>query len=108
MIVPTNNKREVTMNTALFLISFQNDHSNTGRIPLEKFADASAKAQIVQHAFREKNYPLFISNIFLLSLMQRTFYLAPKALSFIKDYSQLKMNWLLKNITLIVLKILVY
>lgn len=58
MIVPTNNKREVTMNTALFLISFQNDHSNTGRIPLEKFADASAKAQIVQHAFREKKLPI--------------------------------------------------
>lgn len=46
------------MNTALLLLEFQNDYFPNGRISLEKSLDASAKAQSVLHAYREKKLPI--------------------------------------------------
>ncbi|RDI48702.1 cysteine hydrolase family protein [Aquicella lusitana] len=42
------------MNTALLLLEIQNDYFPNGRIPLEKSLEASAKAQSILHAYREK------------------------------------------------------
>jgi nicotinamidase-related amidase len=46
------------MNTALLLLEIQNDYFPNGRIPLEKSQEASAKAQTVLQAFREKKQPV--------------------------------------------------
>ncbi len=46
------------MNTALLLLEIQNDYFPNGRIPLEKSLEASAKAQSVLHAYREKKLPV--------------------------------------------------
>jgi nicotinamidase-related amidase len=46
------------MNTALLLLEIQNDYFTNGRIPLEKSSEASAKAQLVLQAYREKKYPI--------------------------------------------------
>lgn len=46
------------MNTALLLLEIQNDYFPNGRIPLEKSLEASAKAQALLHAYREKKLPI--------------------------------------------------
>jgi nicotinamidase-related amidase len=46
------------MNTALLLLEIQNDYFPNGRMPLEKSLEASAKAQSVLQAFREKKLPV--------------------------------------------------
>lgn len=51
-------KKGRSMNTALLLLEIQNDYFPNGRIPLEKSIDASEKAQIVLHAFRDKKMPI--------------------------------------------------
>jgi len=42
------------MNTALLLLEIQNDYFPNGRMPLEKSLEASARAQTVLQAFRDK------------------------------------------------------
>jgi nicotinamidase-related amidase len=46
------------INTALLLLEIQNDYFPTGRTPLEKSLEASARAQIVLHAYREMKLPV--------------------------------------------------
>lgn len=46
------------MNSALLLLEFQNDYFPNGRIPLEKSMEATAKAQEVLAAFRDKKKPV--------------------------------------------------
>ncbi len=46
------------MNTALLLLEIQNDYFPNGRMPLERSLEASAKAQSVLQAFREKKLPV--------------------------------------------------
>lgn len=46
------------MNTALLLLEIQNDYFPHGRVPLEKSIEASAKAQMVLHAYRENKWPV--------------------------------------------------
>lgn len=46
------------MNTALLLLEIQNDYFPNGRMPLERSLEASAKAQTVLHAFRDKKLPI--------------------------------------------------
>lgn len=46
------------MNTALLLIEIQNDYFPNGRIPLEKSLEATAKAQAVLQACRDKKRPV--------------------------------------------------
>jgi nicotinamidase-related amidase len=46
------------MNTALLLLEIQNDYFPNGRIPLEKSLEASAKAQALLQAYREKKHPI--------------------------------------------------
>lgn len=46
------------MNTVLVMLEFQNDYFPNGRTPLEKSLEASAKAQHVLSAFREKKLPV--------------------------------------------------
>lgn len=46
------------MNTALLLLEIQNDYFPHGRVPLEKSIEASAKAQMVLHAYRENKLPI--------------------------------------------------
>lgn len=46
------------MNTALLLLEIQNDYFPNGRIPLERSIEASAHAQIVLSAYREKHLPI--------------------------------------------------
>lgn len=46
------------MNTALLLLEIQNDYFPNGRITLEKSVEASAKAQALLHAYREKKLPI--------------------------------------------------
>lgn len=46
------------MNTALLLLEIQNDYFPNGRIPLEKSLEASAKAQTVLYALRDKKQPI--------------------------------------------------
>lgn len=53
-----NNQKGPGMNTALLLLEYQNDYFPNGRISLEKSIEASAKAQTVLHAFREKKLPI--------------------------------------------------
>lgn len=52
-------KKGPGMNTALFLIEFQNDNFQNGKNPLEKSLEASLKAQQALHAQREKKLPVF-------------------------------------------------
>ncbi|EKD70195.1 MAG: isochorismatase hydrolase [uncultured bacterium] len=42
------------MNTALLMLEYQNDYFPNGRIALEKSLEATAKAQLVLNAFRDK------------------------------------------------------
>lgn len=42
------------MNTALLVLEIQNDYFANGRVPLEKSLEASAKAQAILQAYREK------------------------------------------------------
>ncbi len=46
------------MNTALLLLEIQNDYFPNGRMPLEKSLEASARAQTVLQAFRDKKLPV--------------------------------------------------
>jgi len=46
------------MNTALLLLEIQNDYFPNGRIPLEKSLEASAKAQLILEAHRERKLPV--------------------------------------------------
>lgn len=46
------------VNTALLLLEIQNDYFPNGRMPLEKSLEASARAQTVLQAFREKKLPV--------------------------------------------------
>lgn len=46
------------MNTALLLLEIQNDYFLNGRIPLERSLEASEKAKLVLHAYREKKLPV--------------------------------------------------
>jgi nicotinamidase-related amidase len=46
------------MNTALLLLEIQNDYFPNGRIPLEKSLEASAKAQLILQAHRDKKLPV--------------------------------------------------
>lgn len=46
------------MNTALLLLEIQNDYFPHGRVPLEKSIEASSKAQMVLHAYRENKWPV--------------------------------------------------
>lgn len=46
------------MNTALLLLEIQNDYFPNGRFPLEKSLEASAKAQTVLQACRNKKIPV--------------------------------------------------
>lgn len=47
-----------SMKTALLMLEIQNDYFPNGRIPLEKSLEASAKAQMVLSAYREKKLPI--------------------------------------------------
>ena len=46
------------MNTALLLLEIQNDYFPNGRIPLEKSLEASAKAQLILQAHRDRKFPV--------------------------------------------------
>ena len=46
------------MNTALLLLEIQNDYFPNGRTPLEKSLEASAKAETVLTAYRDKKLPV--------------------------------------------------
>lgn len=52
------NQKGPGMNTALLLLEIQNDYFPNGRIPLEKSVEASARAQIMLQAYREKKFPV--------------------------------------------------
>lgn len=46
------------MNAALLLLEIQNDYFPQGRVPLEKSLEASAKAEQLLRAFRDKKFPV--------------------------------------------------
>jgi nicotinamidase-related amidase len=47
------------MNTALLLIDIQNDYFPSGRMPLERSTDASAKAKEILQVYRNNKLPVF-------------------------------------------------
>ena len=91
------NQKGPGMNTALLLLEIQNDYFPNGRTPLEKSLEASAKAQIVLHAYREKKLPVI--HVQHISTQPNATYLLPctKGAEFYSSVQPLKGETVIKK-----------